>query len=431
LQGEHPVTARERAKRLPREPWRIAAAARAARANPALRAHELGAGGHESYFAGLQGALKRAGIAEPTLVVDRQRLAANIETVRRALAPTALALRVVAKSLQAPALLEAVLAGTNTDRLMVFNGVMLEEIAAWRPGADVLTGRPLPAAQVETFVARHAADPAPAAHPQWLVDSPRRLAQYAAIARAHGGAFRISLEIDVGLHRGGLAGEAALAAVIDQALAEPAVEIAGLMGYDAHAAGALSPAAEVERVKAVYARARDLLGAKLGRDPRGLTLNTAGSPTYALHLDDKVANEVSIGSAFVKPTHFDLPSLAQHVPAAFIAQPVLKVMDPALIPRLEALAGDLEAIDPNTRRGFFLYGGWGDARPVSPPGLRFSPLYGGRNMLTGSPRVELAEDDFVFMRPTESEGVFLQFGEIAVYDGAEIAERWPTFKVAA
>ena len=52
-------------------------------------------------------------------------------------------------------------------------------------------------------------------------------------------------------------------------------------------------------------------------------------------------------------------------------------------------------------------------------------------MLTGSPRVELAEDEFVFMRPTESEGVFLQFGDIAVYDGAEIVERWPTFTVAA
>jgi D-serine deaminase-like pyridoxal phosphate-dependent protein len=109
---------------------------------------------------------------------------------------------------------------------------------------------------------------------------------------------------------------------------------------------------------------------------------------------------------------------------------VLKAVDPALIPRLEDLASDLETIDPNTRRGFFLYGGYGDARAVSPLGLRFSPLYGGRSMLTGSARVELAQDDFVFMRPTESEGVFLQFGDIAVYEGGEIVERWPTFKVA-
>jgi D-serine deaminase-like pyridoxal phosphate-dependent protein len=68
---------------------------------------------------------------------------------------------------------------------------------------------------------------------------------------------------------------------------------------------------------------------------------------------------------------------------------------------------------------------------VSPPGLAFSPLYGGRSMLTGSDKVDLHPDDFIFFRPRESEGVFLQFGDIAVYDGAEIADRWPTFPVAA
>ena len=90
-----------------------------------------------------------------------------------------------------------------------------------------------------------------------------------------------------------------------------------------------------------------------------------------------------------------------------------------------------EVLDPNARKGFFLYGGQGDSRPVSPPGVRFSRLFGGRSMLCGSARVTLAEDDFVFLRPTESEGTFLQFGDIAVYDGQEIAAWWPTFAVAA
>jgi D-serine deaminase-like pyridoxal phosphate-dependent protein len=52
-------------------------------------------------------------------------------------------------------------------------------------------------------------------------------------------------------------------------------------------------------------------------------------------------------------------------------------------------------------------------------------------MLEGSSKVKLDQDDFVFMRPTESEGVFLQFGDIAVYDGAEIADWWETFPVHA
>jgi len=202
------------------------------------------------------------------------------------------------------------------------------------------------------------------------------------------------------------------------------------MGYDAHAAGAPSPPAEVARVMARYGAAANLLREKLG-DISGLTLNTAGSPTYGLHLADPYANEVSIGSAFVKPTHYDLPALNDLHPAAFIAQPVLKVMDQALFPRREGLSAALNTLDPNSRRGFFLYGGYGDARPVSPPGLRFSALYGGRAMLAGSAKVELAEDDFVFMRPTESEGVFLQFGDIAVYDGDEVSAWWPTFRIHA
>ena len=417
-------------KRLPRDPTLLRAAAFASRFLPGQRVADRGAGGHDLYFAALQAALKRAGVAQPTLVVDRQRLAANIETIRGQLAPSGLALRVVSKSLPAPALLDAVLAGTGADRLMVFNGVMLDEMAERHPGADVLTGRPLPAAQVDGFERRHANSAAPAARPQWLADSARRLRQYAEIARAADQPFKVNLEIDVGLHRGGLPDLAALAEAVDLVKAEPLMQVTGLMGYDPHVVGAPDPQAEEAVVQARYAAAVKLLAEKLG-DISGMTLNSAGSPTYALHLAVTAANEVSIGSAFVKPAHFDLPTLRSLQPAAFIAQPVLKVMDPAGFPRREALTAAYHRLDPNSVRGFFLYGGYGDARPVSPPGLRFSAIWGGRGMLEGSTNVKLAEDDFVFMRPTESEGVLLQFGDIAVYDGAEIADWWPTFPIHA
>ena len=417
-------------KTLPRNPLLLRAAAAASKVLPGLREQDRGAGGHAAYFAGLQGALKRAGVAQPTLVIDRARLSANIAAVRATLAPTKLALRVVTKSLPAPALLEAVIAGTAATRLMVFNGVMLDEMVAFRPEADVLTGRPLPAAQVADFVRRHANSGAPAARPQWLADSAQRLKQYAEIARASEAPLKVNLEIDVGLHRGGLPDLAALAQALDVVKSEPLLSVTGLMGYDAHVPAARSPEAEVMKVLARYGAAVKLLGEKLG-DVSGMTFNTAGSPTYALHLADPYANEVSIGSAFVKPAHFDLPTLTGLQPAAFIAQPVLKVMDPAIYPRREALTAAFNALDPNSRRGFFLYGGYGDARPVSPPGLRFSALYGGRSMLAGSARVVLEQDDFVFMRPTESEGVFLQFGDIAVYDAGEIVAWWPTFRIHA
>ena len=395
-------------KTLPRNPHLLRATAFASHLFPRLREPDRGVGGHDGYFAGLRAALKRAGVAQPALVIDRTRLDANIAAVRATLTSTPLALRVVTKSLPAPGLLDAVLAGTGADRLMVFNGLMLDEMIAFRPGADVLLGRPLPAAQVADFVRRHKEHAAPAAHPQWLVDSAVRLGQYAEIARSTGAALRINLEIDVGLHRGGFADLATLAQALDLAAAEPLLKVTGLMGYDAHVPGAPSPAAEAARAIARFGAATALLRQTLG-GPGDLTLNTAGSPSYALHLADPYANEVSIGSAFVKPAHFDLPTLAGLQPAVFIAQPVLKIMDPALYPGREDLTSALNRLDPNqpARRVLSLWRLW---QTRGRPGLGasgFSALYGGRAMLAGSAKVELAQDDFVFMRPTESEGALL------------------------
>src|ERR1700679_4169745 len=82
-------------KTLPRDPLLLRAAALASNVLPGLREKDRGAGGHDASLAGLQSALKRAGVAQPTLVVVRPRLEANIAAVRAALAPTHLGLRVV------------------------------------------------------------------------------------------------------------------------------------------------------------------------------------------------------------------------------------------------------------------------------------------------------------------------------------------------
>lgn len=386
-------------------------------------------GGHDAYFSALETALKAAGVAQPTFVIDRRRLEANIAAVRGALAGTSLALRIAAKSLQAPELLRAVMGGAATRRLMVFNSVMLDEMIGFAPDGDVLLGRPLPAAAAAAFVWDHSDVEAPAARPQWLIDTPRRLVQYIDIARARAAPMRVSLEIDVGLHRGGLADPAALAEVLDLALAEPLIEVAGLMGYDPHAAA--SAPGEISKVTARYQAFLDVLTARTGRAPADFILNTAGSLTWWLHLDDRTANEVSIGSAFLKPAHYDAPTLTDLAPAAFIAQPVLKALEAPLIPGLEGQAGEIEARDPNHARGFFLYGGYGDAKLVSPQGLAWSRMWGGRGLVTGSRKVALEADDFVFLRPTESEGVATQFGDIAVFDGEAISAWWPTFAIAA
>jgi D-serine deaminase-like pyridoxal phosphate-dependent protein len=388
-------------------------------------------GVHDAYFLNLSEALQQAGIAHPVLVIDQRRLDQNITAVRAALTPNKLPLRIVVKSLPARGLLDQVAAGMGTNRFMVFNGEMLTEMAAL-PNADLLLGKPLPALQLAQFLEKSGPDSAQRV--QWLIDTPERLKQYMDLASAKNASLRLNFELDVGLHRGGFTEAQTLAAAIQAAKQSTAISVSGLMGYDPHVVKMSDPDAAYVQSQQKYRVAITVLRDTLGVDPATLTLNGAGSPTYSRHAQGTVANEVSVGSAFVKPADFDLLELARHVPAAFIATPVIKALDRMHLPGNEWLSEPLNFMDPNTKRAFFIYGGHWLGTPVSPPGLEFSNLFGrssNQEMLTGSERVALKPDDYVFFRPNQSEAVFLQFGDIALFDGKKISGFWPTFPVSA
>ena len=385
---------------------------------------------HDPYFNGLAAALKRAGLNRPVLVIDRARLSANIAAVRKSVDAAKLPLRVVAKSLPAPGLLGAILTEMDTNRLMVFSAEMLRQLAPLHPQADYLGGKPLPVSEFIRISSDAATDPGP--RMQWLIDTPQRLREYAEAAKARGITLRASLEIDVGLHRGGFADPQALAEAVAFAKAA-GVEIAGLMGYDPHVPKMPSPDSAWADAQGAYAKAIDVLKSA-GLDPTTLTLNGAGSPTFRRHCAGTAANEVSVGSAFVKPGDFDYDDLADLLPAAFIATPVLKASHDQPLPGVEAFSGAMHWWDRNTTRGFFIHGGHWLAKPVSPQGLEYSKLFGrssNQELLTGSDRITLKPDDTVFLRPDQSEALFLQFGDIAVFDGAEISEFWPSQPVSA
>ncbi|MBP6362868.1 MAG: alanine racemase [Novosphingobium sp.] len=395
----------------------------------AMRPKELGAM-HDPYFNGLAAALKRAGLNRPTLVIDRGRLSANIAAVRKSVDAAKLPLRVVAKSLPAPGLLSAILTGMGTQRLMVFSAEMLRQLMSLHPQADYLGGKPLPVSEFIRISSDAATDPGP--RMQWLIDTPQRLREYAEAAKARGITLRASLEIDVGLHRGGFADPQVLAEAVNFATAA-GVEIAGLMGYDPHIPKMPSPDSAWADAQGAYAKAIEVLKGA-GFDPAKLTLNGAGSPTFRRHCAGTVANEASVGSTFVKPGDFDYDDLTDLAPAAFIATPVLKASTDQPLPGVEAFSGAMHWWDRNTTRGFFIHGGHWLAKPVSPQGLEYSKLFGrssNQELLTGSNRISLKPDDTVFLRPDQSEALFLQFGDIAVYDGGEIADLWPTLSVSA
>ena len=109
--------------------------------------------------------------------------------------------------------------------------------------------------------------------------------------------------------------------------------------------------------------------------------------------------------------------LTDLVPAAWIATPVLKVGPFQAPDGVGALGAALRAWDPNQQVAHFIHGGQWLARPESPAGLQASGLIGvssNQQLLLGSGRQRLRPDDFVFWRPTQSEAVLQQFGDIAV-----------------
>lgn len=384
------------------------------------------------YFAELQSALVEAGIAQPTLIIDRKRLDANIETFKSHL-PPGMAYRIVAKSLPSLPLLEHIRQRTGTDGMMTFNLDMLLEIARAMPDVTQLLGKPLPVAAARAFYR----DAPPGAKVQWLIDTPERLDQYLALAAELSVHLDIVFEIDVGLHRGGFPADESLRRAWQKLEASNHASFTGLMGYEPHIAKMPEKHGLREKAKAhareVYEAAKTLTGCN-DRDERALTLNTAGSPTYRLYTDTSMANEVSAGSVLVKPTDFDTDLLEDHLPASFIAAPALKVLDGINVAGFDFLEGREPEMPEGHSKTIYTFGGNWMARPVWPEGILVNEKYGrssNQQMLTAPGDIALRPDDFVFFRPSQSEAVFLQFGDIAVVEDGKVVERWPVFKASA
>jgi len=148
----------------------------------ALRPSDRGAS-HTQYYVDLTKALDKAGLARPTLLIDRKRLLANADVLRGHLEGK-YGYRVVAKSLPSLPLIETVMRRTETDRLMVFHQPFLNLTTEALPGADVLLGKPMPVAAAARFYDQHDGSGFdPSRQLQWLIDSNERLVQYQQLAR--------------------------------------------------------------------------------------------------------------------------------------------------------------------------------------------------------------------------------------------------------
>lgn len=387
------------------------------------------------YFQALNTLLRKHGPGRPLMLIDRQRLAANCQRLMAGLAPGR-AYRIVAKSLPSVPLIREVMALTGSQRVMVFHQPFINALAAAAPDCDLLLGKPMPVNAAARFYAELPGQAGfdPDRQLQWLIDSRARLDDYLRLAQRLGRTLRINVEIDVGLHRGGLTDPAQLDDLLAVIHAHPRhLAFSGLMGYDAHV-GKLpalleSRNASLRKTQAVYRSYIDRLYRLAPRyRHQALTFNGAGSPTILLHGEDTPLNELAAGSCLVKPSDFDLDTLAAFQPAAFIATPVLKHLPGLHLPGPVPLGQAWALWDPNRRETYFIYGGNWKADPVSPTGIRGNALYGASSnqmMFNGSPATALAVGDMIFFRPTQSEFVLLQFGDLAAVGEGAIQAWWP------
>ena len=76
-----------------------------------------------------------------------------------------------------------------------------------------------------------------------------------------------------------------------------------------------------------------------------------------------------------------------------------------------------------------MYGGFWKAHIVSPSGVP-DALFHSTNQepVSTSHSVDLKVDDYMFLRPTQSEFVMLQFGDLLIVKDSDIVDRWPVFQ---
>ncbi|XID74487.1 alanine racemase [Alkanindiges sp. WGS2144] len=383
-----------------------------------------------SFYQQLNEVLKNQGQGIPALVVDQASLDTNIAYAQQQLGH--LKPRLVVKSLESMPLINYIAAKLNCQRFMVFHAPHLPLVLQQFPQADILLGKPMPIAAVRHFYQQypqHKNTPI-----QWLVDSLERLQQYLQLAMQQQIRLQINIEIDIGLHRGGLQQPEKLQPLLQLISQHPqCLKFSGLMGYDAHVSKIPAILQSLEKSyqqsQASYQQFIDYIQQHFAWFNDGqLCFNGSGSPTFSLHCHQSVCNDIAFGSMLLKPTDFDITTLDQLKPALFIAAPVLKILPYSQLPGLSRLDKLLDQL-PYRQKALFVYGGNWLADYVYPTGAKTNLLYGrssNQEMVNVPKSCSIATDDYVFLRPTQSEAIISQFSQLYIYDGSQL-HAWNTF----
>lgn len=403
---------------------------------------------YEPYFEQMNQVLQEARIGKPCIFLDLDRLDHNIATLMEQM-PENMDYRIVTKSLPSLQLIEYIMEKTGTRKLMAFHEPFIAlMIKHFGNKVDILLGKPLSVESAENILIGLTPQYQSFAVQsiQWLVDTPERLKYYLEFAAINQWTLRINLEIDVGLHRGGVDNTDELNYMLETFQDNKEyLEFTGYMGYDGHVPyvpsllGSKESAIveALEEAMAVYSSFLEFGKTNYPNLFTGeLTFNSGGSKTYSLYHEDYPVNDLAIGSAMLKPSTFMDTSLVEHEHALYIAAPIIKIEKGLNVPFADPLAEVIEWWDPNLKVSYYIYGGGWAADLVSPEGLRFNPFTSSdstenylpnQSQLNGSLSINRDIGDFVFFLPKQSDALS-QFERILLIRDFNIVGEWYPFE---
>ncbi|MCS1350825.1 amino acid deaminase/aldolase [Mechercharimyces sp. CAU 1602] len=274
-----------------------------------------------------------------------------------------------------------------------------------------------------------------------MVDSSVHLKHLEDIARAHGGQFRVCIDVDMslslpalhfGVRRSPVRTSSEVELLVKKIMASPHLHLDGIMGYEAQIAGVGDhyPGQWVKNkmihwlkqrsIRDVAKKRRIMVEAieKLGCQPR--FVNGGGTGSLASTCQEEVVTEVTVGSGFYSPVLFDYYREFRYQPAAGFALEIVRVPD---VNHFTCLGG-----------GYIASGSTGTdktPKPYLPDGLRLLAMEGAGEVQTPvySPRwMDLQLGDPIFFRHSKAGELCERFRYLYLYQGGQVVERVTTYR---
>ncbi len=394
------------------------------------------------YFKQLGADLTAAGIGTPQIIIDLDRLDANADSIVSEIGKDRY--RIVEKSLPSLDLLGYIQSRTQVDRFLVLHLPFLPALLAQLPNAQVLVGKNQPILAVKTFFDSLGSDAAradAASRVAFRVDSSTRLDELVALASAMSLVLQVGVEIDAGLHRGGVRHPSDLPPVLAGFVANAdRIRFIGMLGYDGHIIGSpAGPGLEELGVRAAYksveAIFRDSVSIIQSQFPSlwrsDLIFNSGGTNTYPLH-HGGVVNDVAAGGGMLRPNSYSNMFIGALQPALFLAAPVIQTFPAVEIPFVNDVGQSFE--DGN--KSFAMYGGGWAAVFVFPRNLSLAPLVSdpenmnlvpNQSLIVAPGDITISPGDWIMHQPRLADAIF-QFEDILLVRGGRLqSAKWKAY----